>query len=609
MAAMSITKADHPAKTRVAIRVGVTGHRPNRLGTTDRPDLRRQVENILKLVRDGGQRIAADPEAGYDSSAPLLRIISPLAEGSDRLVAEEAVKLGFELQCPLPFPRDDYERDFATPESRKHFRDFSKEATAILELDGSRESSQAENRAYENVGRTVLRHSDLLIAIWDGERAEGRGGTAQIVKEAVQLGIPVIWIHTETPHAISLLVAADSEGHRQTNVAELPMLLNNLLLFQPTAASKSSEGKTADIREHYFREKHHTWTLGVLFRLFSKVTAGSSPWPLRFLIKDYEKETTEEWKEAWAASPDVPPPARHQVEAAFLHHYAWADKLANHYANIYRSSFLVNYLLAACAVLFALRAYFDVPSHLRFWIGMELGSIIFIIVLTNLGRMQRWHERWIDYRLLAEKLRQMRFLFLIGRGGIPSPARGRNPHEDPGKSWVNWHFHAAARAAGMPRGEFDGPYRAAYRKLLGEYELPSQSKYHAKNSQQFLKIDHRLHWLGTSLFFGTLVVCIAHLFDPHGDHHKVLVQLAAILPAFGAALHGIGSQGDFHKVAQRSTVVNQRLNAIMTQLNKAQDSLSSEALGDFAERAADVMGAELVEWRAGLQEKPLGYPS
>src|SRR5271169_2926664 len=133
---MSGKKTDHPAKARVAVRVGVTGHRPNHLGNSERPDLRRQIETILKMVRDAADKISADSAAGYVISTPLLRVISPLAEGSDRLVAREALKLGFELQCPLPFPRKDYERDFAAPESRKHFHNLIQQATAVLELDG-----------------------------------------------------------------------------------------------------------------------------------------------------------------------------------------------------------------------------------------------------------------------------------------------------------------------------------------------------------------------------------------------------------------------------------------------------------------------------------------
>jgi hypothetical protein len=609
MATMSENKAEHPAKVRVAIRVGVTGHRPNRLETADHGSLRRQIEEALKIIRGATQKAATNSESGYASTEALLRIISPLAEGADRLVADEGIKLGFELQCPLPFRKDEYELDFRTAESRKHFHNSLKLATAILELDGSRKSAQTENIAYERVGRTVLRNSDVLIAIWNGEHAEGKGGTAQIVREAVQLGIPVIWIRAKSPHSSSLLFAGDSEKYLELSLEVLPTVLDGLLGFRSVGAPETLGGKYADLRKNYFREKRHTWTLGIFFRLFSKLTLGSWPWPLNVLIREYEKQTKEEWSEAWKGSSGVPAQVQYQVEEGFLHHYAWADKLADHYANIFRSSFLVNYLLAACAVLFALRAYFDDPTRLQFWIGMELGSIVFIIVLTRLGRMQRWHERWIDYRLLAEKLRQMRFLFLIGRSSIAGPSVGRESNDEPGKTWVNWHFEAVTRAAGMLQADFDREYLAAYRNLLTGYELPSQIEYHAKTFLKFHKIDRRLHWLGTSLFFGTLVVCVAHLVDRKDFMHGALVQLAAVLPAFGAALHGIGSQGDFHKIAQRSGRVNQRLGAIMAQLKDAPEDISSDGLGEYAERAAAIMGEELVDWQAGSKEKPLVYPS
>ena len=69
----------------------------------------------------------------------MLRVISPLAEGADRLVAKEAIALGFELQCPLPFTREEYQRDFESAQSRQEFCALIALATAVLELDGSRE--------------------------------------------------------------------------------------------------------------------------------------------------------------------------------------------------------------------------------------------------------------------------------------------------------------------------------------------------------------------------------------------------------------------------------------------------------------------------------------
>jgi hypothetical protein len=599
---------EHPPKTHLAIRVGVTGHRPNHLKDSDIPLLRKQIHRVLQSVRNAGAEIAGDSLAGYDSHDPIFRVISPLAEGSDRLVAEEALALGYELQSPLPFPADDYENDFAAAESKKQFRELLTKATGVLELDGSRENQDAQNRAYESVGRTVLRHCDVLIAIWDGEAERSQGGTAQIVAEAGQLRIPTVWLKTVPPHDGCLLISTETGGRCQLGIEELEKQLITQLSFQLSDDGVSSGGKSVDRRKTYFEEKPHTWTLGVVFRLLSKLIVGANPWPLRIRQRDYKKETREEWHEAWAVSHGLPADAKHQVETKFLIHYSWADKLANHFANLYRSSFVTNYLLAAVAVLFAMRA-FSTGSMRDVWIVLELSSIVAIILITMMGRRKRWHERWIDYRSLAEKLRQMRFLFLIGRFSRTDHEPEHSLRGVPRKTWVDWHFQAVVREAGMLSGKLDHPYCAAYRKLLIEYEITSQIQYHARNSQSNGRVDRNLQWLATGLFFSTFVVCFVHLIDGNVAHQIRMVQLAAVLPAFGAAIHGINSQGDFRNVARRSADMNKWLSNILTRLRMAGDEISSDELAAFAEEAAGVMGADLLDWRVDFQEKPLVFPS
>ena len=54
--------------------------------------------------------------------------------------------------------------------------------------DGSRES------AYERVGEALIDHCDMLIAVWDGTAARGRGGTADVVQAARARGRNVIVI-------------------------------------------------------------------------------------------------------------------------------------------------------------------------------------------------------------------------------------------------------------------------------------------------------------------------------------------------------------------------------------------------------------------------------
>ena len=67
------------------------------------------------------------------------------------------------------------------------------QASETLELDGDK--ARQMDRSYDVAGRFVVRHCDLLIAIWDGEQGNGRGGTADIVQYATTTDVPVWWIH------------------------------------------------------------------------------------------------------------------------------------------------------------------------------------------------------------------------------------------------------------------------------------------------------------------------------------------------------------------------------------------------------------------------------
>ena len=124
----------------------------------------------------------------------FLAPVSPLAEGTDRIFADQAIDLGYELLCPMPFVQEEFEKDFLPPEalepdSRERFRGLLKRAregagVTTFELDGNR--SAAPN-AYALGGRVVLNQSDLLVVVWDGQNRAGDGSTVDTAQEAIGL--------------------------------------------------------------------------------------------------------------------------------------------------------------------------------------------------------------------------------------------------------------------------------------------------------------------------------------------------------------------------------------------------------------------------------------
>ena len=155
--------------------VGVTGYR-----------FLAELDKIAAGVDEALRRI----EEAFPGQ-PLL-VISPLAEGADRLVVRRVLtRLRARLVAPLPLPHSDYMTDFESDESKKEFLGLLDQADEVLVLP----PAPTRDQAYAAVGRYVLDHCDVLIAIWDGRSAHGQGGTGEIVAEARRRDLPLAWVH------------------------------------------------------------------------------------------------------------------------------------------------------------------------------------------------------------------------------------------------------------------------------------------------------------------------------------------------------------------------------------------------------------------------------
>lgn len=182
--------------------VAVTGHRPNRL-TLGEAILRRRLETVLRALRSGarGRRRVA---------------VSALAEGADRAFADVALDLGYELHALLPFAREDYETTFSDASASPAFRDLLARAADVRELPGSLADTKS---AYEAVGHATVADADVLVAVWDGQGAAGRGGTPEIIAHAVSCATPVVWIDATRDRRPRHIAAPTAGGPRTVSLA------------------------------------------------------------------------------------------------------------------------------------------------------------------------------------------------------------------------------------------------------------------------------------------------------------------------------------------------------------------------------------------------------
>jgi hypothetical protein len=172
--------------------IAVTGHRPNRLPAPARDTVRRQIGGLL-------DELMALSKA--HARRPLL--VCALAEGADRMAAQAALERGIAFEAVLPFPAAEYAKDFPDRTSQSQFRDLMAAAERVTALPG--DGSDRES-AYEAAGLAMLDGADILIAIWDGQPAAGRGGTVQILERADRRGMPVLVVDAtaaEPPRLLS----------------------------------------------------------------------------------------------------------------------------------------------------------------------------------------------------------------------------------------------------------------------------------------------------------------------------------------------------------------------------------------------------------------------
>ncbi len=159
---------------------------------------------LFHVVGFSGHRQLSDPEKAAPAIRAALEMLqreapgewialSSIAIGSDQLFVRESLALGLSWHAILPLPRAEFAKDF-TPaewESVEATLERAEEVRVITE-NGERED------AYLDCGMETINGADVLLAIWDGQPARGKGGTADVVEYAKAIGRPVVVIDAHT---------------------------------------------------------------------------------------------------------------------------------------------------------------------------------------------------------------------------------------------------------------------------------------------------------------------------------------------------------------------------------------------------------------------------
>lgn len=526
---------------RIPIVFGITGHRD--IPASDELALKKAVEEIFRDIAD---RFPASP----------LALISPLAEGADRLVAEVALGLDIELIAALPMSAAEYEKDFRAPGSVDRFRELlAKSRTIVLgppvDAGPTAFEGAARDALYRRVGLHVALHSHVLIALWDGQDSGKIGGTSEIVG-LQRRGLPIDEISPRSDHETLLdrlptgpIVHVRTRREKTGSAVSLPVG-STKWIFPDGWGGRRDQAQSA---------------VGEALRNSDYEQLGER-------LNDYNADI----RQMSVKSPDkVSRSAEALFPAAELgrlrrsgpvldgirQRFAAADAAAIRYRN-YTQWTLRGFVLMFLFAFFLFEAFahswpdlsktpppWPDSDMLRALWHVNIAPLLgYLLILTGIWvfyilvvRRRKWQEKYEDYRALAEALRVQFFWRLGGVSDRAADHYLRN-HTDE-LSWVRQSVRACDIGPTPP--SLDGTTVEA----ILRHWIVDQASFFERSSHKEHRHFVRWHWSRGSFYFLGVLVAVGALgylgvkvfegsADPHVSHMSIVIM--AMLPAVAAAI-------------------------------------------------------------------------
>jgi uncharacterized protein DUF4231 len=585
----------HPPKPRFALTLGVTGHRLRRNGSSgegsetgervfDVEAVRIALGAFFRAATAAFAAASEEMSQFHDAAEPAFTLISSLAEGADRIAAQAALAAGFALDVVLPCPASIYVATFSDDASRAAFDALMDRARArlVLPLAGKPEKSVEDRlpHSYETAGLTMLTRSDILVAIWDGKPADGRGGTGQIVDEAVRRGIPVV-VFDPASGATQMLwpnsPADPASARHAEDIASravdscLGAILRRIL--SPPAELREQNGLT-----EYFA---------------CSVGSGARA-SLVFDGKDIGR-TRALWPRVSAAvgATTANIAAARRYSAAMQA----AEDVAGRSANRYRLLFLGSSVASVVASFFVAGAARFHQAH-PLTAAIELLTVALVAGLAYFATLRRWHNQWFEAREAVERLRVVALPWVLGAW----PA-GLGPGQT---SWPGWYARAVMREQPLFSSDLSDLLEEARDILRALVE--EQSAYHLASAMRLERRDHFLEMVGLSLLAISIgdnaLYLLARLVDwsSLADFESWSLAASIFLPAAATATYGIRLFGDFEDLARRS---RRTASLLETLEGRLVGDLDLPALRALAGQAATAMLSDLDAWRVAVESRRL----
>jgi hypothetical protein len=555
---------DHEAgRIAFRLRIGVTGHR-------ELPDeaklaavVRQEIGRLIGLLR---------PDA---STTIELAVISQLADGADRLVVHEVLAAAAErgqqarLEVVLPMRRDDYVRvqKFGAASS-KEFNELLEQAILVSEpRHAGNGHSRHTAHAYEVAGHRVIASCDILLALWDGLPSGGGGGTAETLLAAASVGKPCVWIPTDAAEPV-----ADNFAHGKSYDFYQQVIKRSDVPHDRAGRPRTPQELPDDtlkplheslkLLERYNRERLPA-KFGERLRDEFKFPGGEDDWIAPFFLR-----------------------------ATML--------AAENQTRFARSTRAITWLAIIAATLLGVHLSLNSSPA---WDWAEVTSLVAVMVIFLVMHERHFHDRWISYRFLAERLRSARYLIPAGVDFVLLRTTVTAYIERHPSDWIERTFYefwqGERKRRKEPAPEMDDE---ALKQRLADEWIGKQISYHQKRSREHLRWQQILLITILILFAGALTCAIL---DAAVVHRSVTGCLSVAFPAAAASLGALLTVRQHRQLYERSAKMSRDLADARWEIVTA---VNRRMIVSTAARAARIMAEESADWLGALWFLDVEHP-
>ncbi|MEW5891134.1 MAG: hypothetical protein AB1768_19330 [Pseudomonadota bacterium] len=398
----------------------------------------REILNEYRMDVEAELSHALDDLRAQVPNTPLI-LASSLAEGADRLGARVGLAKGLELIAPLPFEVEVFEQDF--PDTVHEFRSLLGQARCSFV------ATESEFPGYEGASRWIARHCQIIIALWDGEEATpASGGTA---------------------HTVRLRYHVGEAGHTLASVADY--LGPVLHLHCPRRPGVSRQ------------KPRWIWPTDAVARM-------SSLSQMMLPLDQFNEEARKVDQEAMLESAKKLPEQLSE-STSLGRAFVLADALANRRQR--RFHYALNASVTLAVVGYAIQQAWVSTS------GKIVASLFLTLALLIIYTSSRAknHERYLEYRSLAEVLRIATFWRLAGVTVTPTD-RFLNQH------WGNLRWvRSAVNALWVP-----DKLVAPHLELVKARWIEDQQRYYDNRGAAIWRLTRLSRWSTKACFAGSVLL-------------------------------------------------------------------------------------------------------